>query len=57
MTAASDTLEHERELLITCVEDAYESIRLLPGLDANGPALVWLADHLLDARRQTVKAG
>jgi hypothetical protein len=55
--AAPDTLERERELLIGCIEDAYEAIRLLPGLDANGPALVWLADHLLDARRQTVKDG
>ncbi|MCM3920221.1 hypothetical protein ND748_00765 [Frankia sp. AiPs1] len=55
MAAAANTLEDERELLVGCIEDAFEAIRLLPGLDANGPALVWLADHLLDTRRQTAK--
>lgn len=48
----SDPVEQERELLIRCIRDAYEDLHLLPGLDANGPAVVWLADHLLEARRR-----
>jgi len=35
-----DPLEKERDVLVTCVEEAYEALRLLPGLDANGPAVV-----------------
>jgi hypothetical protein len=41
--------ERERELLVTSIEEAYEALRLIPGVDANGPALVWLADHLMQA--------
>jgi hypothetical protein len=52
MAEEKDPLDQERRVLITCVEEAYEAIRLLPGMDANGPAVVWLADHLLQARRQ-----
>jgi len=47
-----DPLEKERDVLVTCVEEAYEALRLLPGLDANGPAVVWLADQLLQIRRR-----
>jgi hypothetical protein len=57
MDDETDTLERERELLISCVEDAYESLRLIPGLDANGPAVVWLADQLLQVRRRLASAG
>ena len=39
----------ERDLLVQCIEDAYEALRLIPGVDANGPALVWFADHLRQA--------
>ena len=52
-----DPLEKERDVLVTCVEEAYEALRLLPGLDANGPAVVWLADQLLQIRRQYQSAG
>ena len=52
MTTATDTVQQEHELLVRCISDAYEDLPLLPGLDANGPALVWLAEHLLEARHQ-----
>ena len=52
-----DPLEKERDVLVTCVEEAYEALRLLPGLDANGPAVVWLADQLLQIRRRYQSAG
>lgn len=39
-------------MLVRCIEEAYEALHLLPGLDANGHAVVWLADHLLEARRR-----
>jgi hypothetical protein len=42
----------DRDVLIQCVADAYEALRLVPGIDANGPALVWLAEHLLHAHRR-----
>ena len=42
----------ERDILIQCVADAYEALRLVPGIDANGPALVWFAEHLLHAHRR-----
>jgi hypothetical protein len=52
MADKTDPLEKERDVLITCVEEAYEALRLLPGMNANGPAVVWLADQLLQVRRQ-----
>ena len=52
MADKTDPLEKERDVLITCVEEAYESLRLLRGMNANGPAVVWLADQLLQVRRQ-----
>jgi hypothetical protein len=52
-----DPLEKERDVLVTCVEEAYEALRLLPGLDANGSAVVWLADQLLQIRRRYQSAG
>jgi hypothetical protein len=53
MTATTtDVVEQERDLLVRCISEAYEELRLLPGLDANGPALVWFCEHLLDAYRK-----
>jgi hypothetical protein len=46
-------IDEERELLVRCVEDAYEALRIMPGVDENGPALVWLADHLWQAYSRT----
>jgi hypothetical protein len=44
--------EKERDVLVQCLADAYEALRVIPGAEHNGPALVWLADHLLDIRRR-----
>jgi hypothetical protein len=52
MADKTDPLEKERDVLITCVEEAYEALRLLPGMNASGPAVVWLADQLLQVRRR-----
>ena len=45
-------VDGERDVLVQCVTDAYEALRVIPGIDQNGPALVWLADHLLQMRRR-----
>jgi hypothetical protein len=52
MVSQSNTVEQERDLLVKCVGEAYEALRLLPGVDANGQALVWFAEHLLTAYRK-----
>ena len=57
MADKTDPPEKERDVLITCVEEAYEALRLLPGMNANGPAVVWLADQLLQVRRQHESVG
>jgi hypothetical protein len=49
-------VEEERDLLIRCIEDAYESLRILPGLDANGPSLVWFAENLRQAHYKSREA-
>ena len=45
-------LEREQALLFRCIEEAYEALRQLPGVDANGPILVWLAEQLKDAHKR-----
>jgi hypothetical protein len=50
--AVSDAVERERVLLVQCIETAYESIRLMPGVDTSGRTLVWFAGHLLAAHRK-----
>jgi hypothetical protein len=57
MADKTDPVEKERDVLITCVEEAYEALRLLPGMNANGPAVVWRADQLLQVRRQHETVG
>jgi hypothetical protein len=47
----------ERDVLIQCIADSYEALRLIPGVDANGPALVWLAEHILHAHRRAQRPG
>jgi hypothetical protein len=54
-TQELNVVEKERDLLIKCVADAYEALRVLGGVDENGPALVWLADQLLQAHRRSEK--
>jgi hypothetical protein len=55
MDQDSNNVEAERNLLVQCVEEAYESLRLIPGVDENGPALVWFADHLLQAHSRSAQ--
>jgi hypothetical protein len=50
--SVEDIVEEERLLLVRCVELAYESIRLMPGVDTSGRTLVWFAGHLLNAHRR-----
>jgi primosomal protein N'' len=50
-----NNVEAERSLLVQCVEEAHESLRLIPGVDENGPALVWFADHLLQAHSRNTQ--
>jgi hypothetical protein len=53
---APKTVEKERELLARAVGEAYDELRLLPGVDANGPALVWFAEHLVVAYREDAES-
>jgi hypothetical protein len=41
--------ERERDILVRSIEEAFEALRVIPELDANGPVLVWLTDHLYQA--------
>jgi hypothetical protein len=56
MVEELNILQKERDVLIRCVADAHEALRLLPDVDQNGPALVWLASHLLEAHRHNEAA-
>jgi hypothetical protein len=51
-----DAVEQERLLLVRCVELAYDSLRVIPGIDTSGRTLVWFAGHLLQAYRNDAKA-
>jgi len=51
MTTHAGLEKKEREFLAQCVGDAYTMLDLLPGVDPNGPALVWLADQFVILRR------
>ena len=51
MTKQAGLEKKEREFLAQCVGDAYTMLDLLPGVDPNGPALVWLADQFVILRR------
>src|SRR5258708_3622359 len=44
--------EKDRECLVRCVSDAFEALKIIPGIDANGPILVWLSGHLLHLHQQ-----
>jgi hypothetical protein len=47
MTAQPDVQHKERDLIARCVGEAYEVLDLIPGVDPNGPVLVWLAERYL----------
>src|SRR4051812_48671527 len=51
-TQAADgrDLDKQRDAVVRCVGDAYDLLDLLPGVDPNGPVLVWLADQLRQLR-------
>ena len=51
MTTQAGLEKKEREFLAQCVGDAYTMLDLLPGVDPNAPALVWLADQFVILRR------
>jgi hypothetical protein len=55
--AVVETKDHvkDRELLVTCVAEAYEALKFIPGVDENGPILVWMTEHLLHAHRRNDK--
>ena len=46
-------LDQQRDAIVRCVGEAYELLDLLPGVNPNGPVLVWLADQLRQLRFPT----
>jgi hypothetical protein len=51
MTTSSDVRTEQRGLVSRCVGEAYEVLELMPGVNPNGPALVWLAERFLEIER------
>jgi hypothetical protein len=51
MTTQAGLEKKERDFLAQRIGDAYTMLDLLPGVDPNGPALVWLADQFVILRR------
>jgi hypothetical protein len=51
MTTQAGLEKKEREFLAQCVGDAHQMLELLPGVDPNGYALVWLAEQFVQLRR------
>ncbi|MCW2718760.1 MAG: hypothetical protein QOG20_6010 [Pseudonocardiales bacterium] len=45
MTAQADSREKERDRITQCVGEAYSVLDLIPGVNPNGPILVWLAEQ------------
>jgi hypothetical protein len=45
--------ERERDILIRSIEEAFEALRVIPGIDENGPVLVWLTEHLYQAHSRS----
>ena len=48
-------VERELLLLVRCVETAYESLRVMPGVETSGRTLVWFAGRLLLAHDRATK--
>jgi hypothetical protein len=44
--------EQERLSLVRCATDAFESLKMIPDLDPNGPILVWMSEHLHQTQRK-----
>jgi hypothetical protein len=49
---SSAAVDRARMLLVRCIEESFDSLRVIPGLDENGPVLMWMADHMLEAHRR-----
>jgi hypothetical protein len=56
MTTQADIESKERDLVVKCIGEAYEALHLMPGVDANGPVLVWLADQFVQIQRRADQA-
>lgn len=56
MTTRAGIESKEHDLVVKCIGEAYEALHLMPGVDANGPVLVWLADQFMQIRRGAEKA-
>lgn len=44
--------EKDRESLVRCAADAFDALKMIPDIDANGPILVWLAEQFLQLQRK-----
>jgi hypothetical protein len=44
--------DKDRDAIVQCKADVYQTLDVIPGVDPNGPSLVWLAEKLLELRRQ-----
>lgn len=53
MTAQPDVQMKERDRIARCVAEAYETLDFIPGVNPNGPALVWLAEQYRQLRMAT----
>ena len=56
MTTQTDIGSKERDLVVKCIGEAYDALHLMPGVDANGPVLVWLAEQFMQIQRRADKA-
>jgi hypothetical protein len=45
MSVGADVRDTRRDLIVRCVGEAYEMLDVIPGVDPNGPVLVWLAEQ------------
>ena len=52
MTTPAGIESKERDLVVKCVGQAYEALHLMPGVDENGPVLVWLAEQFMQIQRK-----
>jgi hypothetical protein len=56
MTTQTDIGSKERDLVVKCIGQAYEALHLMPGVDEDGPVLVWLAEQFMQIQRRADKA-
>jgi hypothetical protein len=56
MTTQTEIESKERDLVVKCIGQAYEALHLLPGVDENGPVLVWLAKQFMQIQRRADNA-